>query len=115
MARAVIPLSDLAAGWSAFGITASEALIAESDAVSMVSPFDPAAITARWRALEARVRGKLAAINALYQLVQRDALTMSKLGGDKLVEELFGMLDKDASIGGVRNVISSWLQQTVVL
>lgn len=57
---------------------------------------------------------KFAAINALYQLVQRDALTMSKLGGDKLVEELFGMLDRDPSIDGVRNVISSWLEQTVV-
>ncbi|KAL5476373.1 hypothetical protein ACEPAI_3473 [Sanghuangporus weigelae] len=57
---------------------------------------------------------KFAAINAFYQLVQRDALSMSKLGGDKLVEELFGMLDKDASIDGVRNVITSWLDQTVV-
>jgi hypothetical protein len=56
---------------------------------------------------------KFAAINALYQLVQRDALAMSKLGGDRLVEELFGMLDKDPSIEGVRNVISSWLEQTV--
>ncbi|KAI5117719.1 hypothetical protein M0805_001805 [Coniferiporia weirii] len=56
---------------------------------------------------------KLAAINALYQLVQRDALAMSKLGGDKLVEELFGMLDRDPSIDGVRNVISAWLEQTV--
>ncbi|EJD04810.1 clathrin-coated vesicle protein [Fomitiporia mediterranea MF3/22] len=57
---------------------------------------------------------KFAAINALYQLVQKDALAMSKLGGDKLVEELFGMLDKDASIDGVRSVITSWLEQTVV-
>ncbi|KAH8115151.1 clathrin-coated vesicle protein [Phellopilus nigrolimitatus] len=56
---------------------------------------------------------KFASINALYQLVQRDALGMSKLGGDKLVEELFGMLDRDPSIDGVRNVISSWLEQTV--
>ena len=39
---------------------------------------------------------------------------MSKLGGDRLVENLFGMLDDDSSIGGVRNVITSWLQQTVV-
>jgi hypothetical protein len=57
---------------------------------------------------------KLASINALYQLVQKDALSMSKLGGDRLVEDLFGMLDDDSSIEGVRNVISSWLQQTVV-
>ncbi|TRM58754.1 armadillo-type protein [Schizophyllum amplum] len=58
---------------------------------------------------------KLASINALYQLVQKDALAMSRLGGDKLVEDLFGMLDDDASVEGVRNVISSWLQQTVIL
>ncbi|KDR82328.1 hypothetical protein GALMADRAFT_237575 [Galerina marginata CBS 339.88] len=57
---------------------------------------------------------KLASINALYQLVQKDALSMSKLGGDQLVEDLFGMLDDDSSVQGVRNVISSWLQQTVI-
>ncbi|KAK2459742.1 hypothetical protein APHAL10511_008243 [Amanita phalloides] len=57
---------------------------------------------------------KLASINALYQLVQKDALAMSKLGGDRLVEDLFTMLDDDASVQGVRNVITSWLQQTVV-
>ncbi|KAF8074912.1 clathrin-coated vesicle protein, partial [Lyophyllum atratum] len=56
---------------------------------------------------------KLASINALYQLVQKDALSMSKLGGDRLVEDLFGMLDDDSSVQGVRNVISSWLEQTV--
>ncbi len=57
---------------------------------------------------------KLASINALYQLVQKDALSMWKLGGDQLVEDLFGMLDDDSSVQGVRNVISSWLQQTVI-
>ncbi|EKM52639.1 uncharacterized protein PHACADRAFT_186750 [Phanerochaete carnosa HHB-10118-sp] len=57
---------------------------------------------------------KLASINALYQLVQKDVMTLSRLGGDQLVEELFAMLDDDASVAGVRNVIISWLQQTVV-
>ncbi|CCM02125.1 uncharacterized protein FIBRA_04202 [Fibroporia radiculosa] len=57
---------------------------------------------------------KLASINALYQLVQKDAFAMSRLGGDQLVEELFAMLDDDSSVDGVRNVIDSWLQQTVV-
>lgn len=57
---------------------------------------------------------KLASINALYQLVQKDVMTLSRLGGDQLVEELFAMLDDDASVAGVRNVITSWLQQTVV-
>ncbi|KAK0203615.1 clathrin-coated vesicle protein [Desarmillaria ectypa] len=57
---------------------------------------------------------KVASINALYQLVQKDALAMSKLGGDQLVENLFSMLDDDASVEGVRSVITSWLHQTVV-
>lgn len=57
---------------------------------------------------------KNASINALYQLVQKDAVAMSKLGGDQLVEDLFSMLDDDSSVEGVRNVISSWLHQTVI-
>ncbi|KAM5530811.1 hypothetical protein V8D89_015522, partial [Ganoderma adspersum] len=73
-------------------------------------------LVARFRGYLASSRRplKLASINALYQLVQRDALSMSKLGGDKLVEELFAMLDDDSSVDGVRNVIASWLQQTVI-
>lgn len=55
---------------------------------------------------------KLAAINGFYQLVQRNVSLMSKFGGDKLVEDLFGLLDDDPSIDGVRNVILSWLKQT---
>ena len=60
----------------------------------------------------------MVSINALYQLVQKDAFAMSKVGGDNLVEDLFGMLDDDQhpmSVQGARNVISSWLKQTVVL
>ncbi|KAG8907510.1 hypothetical protein FRB99_003883 [Tulasnella sp. 403] len=57
---------------------------------------------------------KVASINALYQLVQKDAFLMSKVGGDRLVEDLFAMLDEDSAIDGVRNIILSWLQQTVV-
>ncbi|KAI0030727.1 clathrin-coated vesicle protein [Vararia minispora EC-137] len=57
---------------------------------------------------------KLASIHALYQLIQRDAVLISKIGGDSLVRELFAMLDGDPSIEGVRKVIMSWLRQTVV-
>ncbi|GJJ09041.1 hypothetical protein Clacol_003263 [Clathrus columnatus] len=57
---------------------------------------------------------KMASINALYQMVQRDALSMSKIGGDQLVEELFGMLDDTSTSEGVRSIISSWLRQTVI-
>lgn len=58
---------------------------------------------------------KAASINAIYQLVQRDAFLLSKVGGDKLVETLFAMLDEDdaTSTEGVRSIITSWLSQTV--
>lgn len=55
---------------------------------------------------------KVASINAFYQLIQRDAPLMSKLGGNQLVEQLFGLLDDDSSIEGVRNVIANWAKQT---
>ncbi|GAA5869068.1 hypothetical protein JCM16303_000350 [Sporobolomyces ruberrimus] len=55
---------------------------------------------------------KVAAVNSVYQLVQRDAALMSKLGGDGLVRELFALLDDDPSIEGVRDAIMSWLRQT---
>ena len=56
----VVPLSNLAAGWSAFGISASEALVTEQTAIGLSSPFDPAEINRRWPILEARVAEKLA-------------------------------------------------------
>ncbi len=55
----VIPMSNLAAGWSAFGIAASEALVTEQAAIGLASPFDPAELNRRWPALEARVTEKL--------------------------------------------------------
>ena len=55
----VVPMSNLAAGWSAFGISASEALVTEQTAMSLSSPFDPDEINRRWPILEARVAEKL--------------------------------------------------------
>jgi N-methylhydantoinase A len=67
----VIPLSNLAAGWSAFGISASDALVTASAGIGLNSPFDPAAINERWRALEAQVAERLAA-----QGVSSDAIEL---------------------------------------
>lgn len=55
---------------------------------------------------------RVATITALYQVVQRDAALMSKLGGNRLVQILFGLLDEDPAIDGVRQIILSWIQQT---
>ncbi|KAK0547577.1 hypothetical protein OC845_004025 [Tilletia horrida] len=58
---------------------------------------------------------KVAAINSFYQLVQKQALQMSKFGGNELVETFFVQLDTNPSIQGVREVITSWLRQTAEL
>ncbi|KAK0524607.1 hypothetical protein OC834_005467 [Tilletia horrida] len=58
---------------------------------------------------------KLAAINSFYQLVQKQALQMSKYGGNELVEIFFIQIDTNPSIEGVREVITSWLRQTAEL
>jgi len=55
---------------------------------------------------------KVASINSIYQLVQKNAMVMSKLGGDKLVVNLFSILDDDPTIEGARHSIKSWLRQT---
>lgn len=59
--RVVIPLGDLAAGWSAFGIASSDALVVEEVASIMQYPFDPAAMNQAWSALERRVLERMLA------------------------------------------------------
>lgn len=58
---------------------------------------------------------KVAAINSFYQLIQRHALMISKLGGNSLVEDFFAQLDGDAANDGVRQVLQNWLRQTADL
>lgn len=77
----------------------------EVDIPSLVTLFR-SHITSTRRAL------RIAAITALYQIVQRDAPLMSRLGGNRLVEDLFSLLDEDPNIDGVRQIITSWIQQT---
>jgi len=72
ISRAIIPLSDLAAGWSAFGIASSDALVTDEAGMSMASPFDPEEINRRWRELEGKVLKKL-----LSQGVERDAIKLT--------------------------------------
>jgi len=55
----VVPLSNFAAGWSAFGIAASDALVPLSTAVGLSSPFDPKVINRHWRQLEAQAIERL--------------------------------------------------------
>jgi N-methylhydantoinase A len=70
----VVPLSDLASGWSAFGVAGSEALIVEQTAVSLLAPFDPEELNEHWAQLEARVRDRIVA-----QGIDADGIRFSRL------------------------------------
>jgi N-methylhydantoinase A len=59
--RVVVPLGDLASGWSAFGVAAAEAQIYEQVAVIMASPFDPDALNTIWGQLEERAAARITA------------------------------------------------------
>ncbi|OBI44081.1 hydantoinase/oxoprolinase family protein [Mycobacterium sp. E796] len=55
----VIPLGDLAAGWSAFGVAAADAVIVQDMALLTPSPFDPEQLNKAWAELEGKVRAAL--------------------------------------------------------
>ncbi len=57
----VIPLGDLAAGWSAFGVAAADAMIVQDMALLTPSPFDPEELNKAWSELEGKVRSALPA------------------------------------------------------
>jgi N-methylhydantoinase A len=59
MRRVVVPLSDLAAGWSAFGVASSEAVVVEEVAKALTYPFDPDEMNTEWASLEEKVRAAM--------------------------------------------------------
>jgi N-methylhydantoinase A len=59
MKRVIVPLSDLASGWSAFGIASSDAVVVEEVAKALTHPFDPDELNEAWSALEAKVRSAM--------------------------------------------------------
>ncbi|WP_370617786.1 hydantoinase/oxoprolinase family protein [Mumia qirimensis] len=57
----VVPLGDLAAGWSAFGVAASDAVLVQDMPLTLASPFDPDALNKAWKQLEDDVRSAMPA------------------------------------------------------
>jgi N-methylhydantoinase A len=55
----VMPLGDLAAGWSAFGVASADAMIVQDMPLLTPSPFDPEMLNSAWKQLEAKVRSAL--------------------------------------------------------
>lgn len=71
--RVIVPLSNFAAGWSAFGVAASDALVVEEAAVSMSHPFDPEVFNRHWRELEGSAIQRL-----LNQGVARESIRIER-------------------------------------
>lgn len=55
ISRIVVPLSDLASGWSAFGVVSSDALVVQELPLRMDHPFDVEQLNEGWQDLEGRV------------------------------------------------------------
>ena len=99
--KVVVPLSNFAAGWSAFGIAASDALVPLSAAVGVSSPFDPQIINERLRQLESQATERLVA-----QGVARDAVELRHyaelryaLQVNEVVVEVEGGVYDEAAVG----------------
>lgn len=71
----VVPLSDLASGWSSFGVASSDAVVVESLGRSMAEPFDPDAIQTVFSELERKAANQLISqgIDASAVLIERYA------------------------------------------
>jgi N-methylhydantoinase A len=67
--RVVVPLSDLASGWSAFGVASSDAVVVEETAKAMTYPFDTSDMNQSWETLEGKIR---------------DAMQLQGIGADQL-------------------------------
>jgi N-methylhydantoinase A len=55
----LVPMGNFAAGWSAFGVSTSDALLVREAGISMVAPFDCETMNKHWTRLEGEVRERL--------------------------------------------------------
>jgi N-methylhydantoinase A len=72
--RVIVPLSDFAAGWSAFGTAAADVLLVEEMPHVMTAPFDPVALNETWVELETRALDRMA-----HQGVPRTGVTLERI------------------------------------
>ena len=102
--RIIVPLGDLASGWSAFGVAGAHPLVVEELATPMREPFDLGLLDDQAQALAARVEERLlgqgvdrAAIEVTRQIDMRYSLQVNELaieapadlaaaGADPLIE-----------------------------
>ena len=57
--KMIVPLGDLASGWSAFGVASSDILLVQEAPIILQAPFDSDRVNAIWHELEQTIAGKL--------------------------------------------------------
>jgi N-methylhydantoinase A len=91
--KLVIPLGDLAAGWSAFGAGSADAYVVQEKPLSLSAPLDPDALNQAWAELQGRVEAALTAqgldpgavawersVDMRYQLQVNEVIVEAPLG-----------------------------------
>ena len=53
--KLIVPLGDLASGWSAFGVSSSDAYLVQEAPCALSAPFDPDQLNSTWASLESRL------------------------------------------------------------
>jgi N-methylhydantoinase A len=86
--RVVVPLSDLASGWSAFGVVSSDAVVVEDLPLVLHHPFDPAALNHGFAALEQRV----------WEILDRQAIPRPSVTLDRTADIRYGIQINHVSV-----------------
>jgi N-methylhydantoinase A len=86
--RVVIPLSDLASGWSAFGVVSSDAVVVEDLPLVMNHPFDPASLNDGFGVLEQRV----------WEVLDRQGITRAAVQLDRSADIRYGVQINNVSV-----------------
>jgi N-methylhydantoinase A len=87
--RVVVPLSDLASGWSAFGVVSSEAVVVEDLPLVLGAPFDPAALNDGFAVLEDRV----------WAVLDRQGIPHGSVQLDRSADIRYGVQINHVSVG----------------
>jgi N-methylhydantoinase A len=86
--RVVVPLSDLASGWSAFGVVSSDAVVVEDLPLVMGHPFEPAALNRGFDILEGRV----------WEVLDRQGIPRARVNLDRTADIRYGVQINHVSV-----------------
>ena len=88
IAKLVVPLGDLASGWSAFGVASSDTFLVQEAPAVLPAPFDPTRMNQVWETLESR----------LTELLSQQRLTESEVEWARFVDIRYALQINEVSV-----------------